>query len=311
MTSRSCSTSSSVLPKSRSFANAAISRRLSRGMQSDRRLVQHVQHAGQSAADLACQANTLRFASGERRRAAASVRYSRPTSTRNCKRLRISLSSSPAILRSRRGQLPIDEFGQQRSQRLLAVLVQRVFLKAHRGGVVAQPAAAAGRTFDFIDQMIQLVRGTRSTAATLLPTPDRDPCIESETCGRALARRFPGGRHVDPGFAAAVQIRSGAARGVSCSKGTSSGTSGLRGKRRRASARKAVFETVATKPPLRRLASAFELCSSAAGLAHLDSPVLHRQGTSPNAVERKAVRRQAFEAAAAAIAGKMLAVDLG
>ena len=40
-------------------------------MQADRRFVEHVQHAGEAAADLARQANALRLAAGERRRRAA------------------------------------------------------------------------------------------------------------------------------------------------------------------------------------------------------------------------------------------------
>ena len=39
-------------------------------VQADRRFVEHVQHAAQAAAELAGQANPLRFAVGERRRAA-------------------------------------------------------------------------------------------------------------------------------------------------------------------------------------------------------------------------------------------------
>ncbi len=43
-------------------------------MQADGRLVEDVEHAGQAAADLAGQANALRFAAGERRRRPAQVR---------------------------------------------------------------------------------------------------------------------------------------------------------------------------------------------------------------------------------------------
>ena len=51
-------------------------------MQADRRLVEHVEHAAQSAAHLAGQPNSLGFAAGERR-SRPSDRYSSPTSTRN------------------------------------------------------------------------------------------------------------------------------------------------------------------------------------------------------------------------------------
>ena len=49
------------------------------GMQADRRLVQHVEHAAQSRADLRCQANPLRFAAESVAADASSVRYPRPT----------------------------------------------------------------------------------------------------------------------------------------------------------------------------------------------------------------------------------------
>ena len=62
---------SSVLPRSRSFLSAATRRRVVARVEADRRLVEHVQHAAQAAADLAGQANALRFAAGERRRGAA------------------------------------------------------------------------------------------------------------------------------------------------------------------------------------------------------------------------------------------------
>ena len=69
-------------------------------MQPDGRLVEDVQHAAQSAAHLARQADALHFAAGQRGGGRASVRYSRPTSTRNCSRLRISRPTSPATFRA-------------------------------------------------------------------------------------------------------------------------------------------------------------------------------------------------------------------
>ncbi len=50
------------------------SRRVVARVQADGRLVEHVEHAGQAAADLAGQADALGLAAGERRRRPASVR---------------------------------------------------------------------------------------------------------------------------------------------------------------------------------------------------------------------------------------------
>ena len=70
ITSRSCSTRTSVLPRSRRCRRAAEQPGVVARVQADRRLVEHVEHAGQAAADLAGQADPLALAAGERRRAA-------------------------------------------------------------------------------------------------------------------------------------------------------------------------------------------------------------------------------------------------
>ena len=70
ITSRSCSTRTSVLPRSRRCCRAAEQPGVVARVQADRRLVEHVEHAGQAAADLAGQADPLALAAGERRRAA-------------------------------------------------------------------------------------------------------------------------------------------------------------------------------------------------------------------------------------------------
>ena len=107
ITSRSCSTTSSVLPRSRSLCSALEQPRVVARMQADRRFVEHVQHAAQAAADLAGQADALRFAAGERRRRRGRASGSRGRRRRrNCSRLLISRSSSPAILLLARRQLP-------------------------------------------------------------------------------------------------------------------------------------------------------------------------------------------------------------
>ena len=68
--SSSCSTTTTVLPWSRSRASVSSRRSLSRGMQADRRLVEDVEHADQPAADLPGQADALHLAAGKRGRGA-------------------------------------------------------------------------------------------------------------------------------------------------------------------------------------------------------------------------------------------------
>ena len=59
-----------MLPRSRRCRRAAEQPGVVARVQADRRLVEHVEHAGQAAADLAGQADPLALAAGERRRAA-------------------------------------------------------------------------------------------------------------------------------------------------------------------------------------------------------------------------------------------------
>ena len=60
-----------VLPRSRSRASVAEQLAVVALVQADRRLVEHVQHAGQVRADLRRQPDALSFAARQRRRAAA------------------------------------------------------------------------------------------------------------------------------------------------------------------------------------------------------------------------------------------------
>ena len=99
--SRSCSTTTTrvadvaqVLERGQQLAVVAL-------VQADRGLVEHVDDAGQLAADLAGQPDALALAARERGRRAGRASGSRgPTSSRKRRRERISLSSSAAILAS-------------------------------------------------------------------------------------------------------------------------------------------------------------------------------------------------------------------
>ena len=64
--SSSCSTTSTVLPRSRRRSSVSIEPAVVALVQADRRLVEHVQRADQPGADLAGQADALRLATGER-----------------------------------------------------------------------------------------------------------------------------------------------------------------------------------------------------------------------------------------------------
>ena len=66
MASSSCSTTMTVLPMSRRRCQRREQAPVVALVQPDRGLIQHVHDAGEAGADLACQADALRFAAGER-----------------------------------------------------------------------------------------------------------------------------------------------------------------------------------------------------------------------------------------------------
>ena len=68
--SSSCSTTITVLPRSRRRCSVTSSRSLSRWCRPMRRLVEHVEHAGEAGADLRGQANALALAARQRAGAA-------------------------------------------------------------------------------------------------------------------------------------------------------------------------------------------------------------------------------------------------
>ena len=68
MVSSSCSTTTTVLPRSRSRASVAEQLAVVALMQPNRRLVEHVQHAGQVRSDLRGEPDPLPFAARQRGR---------------------------------------------------------------------------------------------------------------------------------------------------------------------------------------------------------------------------------------------------
>ena len=96
MVSSSCSTTSTVLPRSRKLLERATAVVVAR-VQSDGRFIQNIEHAAQPRADLCGQANALRFAAGKRAAERSRLRYPRPTAIRKLRRAPISSSTRAAI----------------------------------------------------------------------------------------------------------------------------------------------------------------------------------------------------------------------
>ena len=138
------------------------------GMQPDGRLVEHIEHAAQAAADLRRQTDALHFA--------ARKRGGRPRE-RQVVQAHVHQKLHPVAnlaghfarhftLRVRR--LPIAELLQQPAQRQAAKLVDRPAAQPHGRRIVAEPAATADGTLHFVDEMFKLrAEGRRGPARFL------------------------------------------------------------------------------------------------------------------------------------------------
>ena len=215
-------------------------------VQADRRLVEHVQHAGQAAADLAGQADALasppESVGAGRGRASDSPS---PTSTRNCKRFAISRTRSPAIFLLAWLELPGLESVRAFAQRQLAELVERLSAKPDGRRVVAQAAAVADRAGDLVDQVLRAAAASWARAATASSIAGNRPLYwkrkPAGRCAVATSALPPSARGADrnlkPFLARAVQDRSGGAAAASSLERHVERNPGAAARRRRASAR--------------------------------------------------------------------------
>ena len=115
-------------------------------MQSDGRLVQHIQHAAKLRADLRGQADALRFAARERGGGARQAQVIRdPTAVRNSSRLRISSITRAGDLLLALVELPGFDGGERAIDGHLGQLGDARAFHAHRQTARAQtPAVAIG-----------------------------------------------------------------------------------------------------------------------------------------------------------------------
>ena len=306
-----------MLPRSRSLSQRAEQPAVVARVQADRRLVEHVEHAAQAAADLAGQANPLRLAAGERRRGPGRASGSpSPTSTRNCSRLRISRTSSPAIFRSRGVELPACRTRRSSSpsgRRQISSIVRPRNRTAAASSRSRLPPH--GRALDLVDQVLQPRRGTRRQRGGFFQGRVEALVLEAERAAvRAavfLRSRLPSAvEHVEPLLARAVHDepavawrragRTARRRARRC-----------RGQSRRASAANSAAVRLGPQGdrPLgeRELRVAQQRGRVRAGLR---AQPFARRAPAQRAVEREMVRRERLEAPPAAVAGEVLAVDV-
>jgi hypothetical protein len=126
-------------------------------VEANRRLVQHVQHPRQTAADLTGQPDALRFAAGKRRRWPAQGQIIQSHINQELQAVGDLPQYLARYLLLPLRQLQLVEKGERLAQRQVAELTQRVVGKAASRGIVAQPGAAARRTRNFTYEMIELL----------------------------------------------------------------------------------------------------------------------------------------------------------
>ena len=169
------------------------------GMQADRRLVEHIEHAGEPTADLRCQPNPLQLAAGEAAGRPGQVEIVEPN-------IDEKLDAAAELPQEVGGDRPLllgeadrGELLGQPPQRHPAPDIERAAKERDGGGHLLQPAAAALRAGHLAHHRIN-------------PPPQGDHQPRGLLAGGlhpAELKREAERRHVDPGVARALKERSG------------------------------------------------------------------------------------------------------
>ena len=282
-------------------------------MESDRRLVEDVKHAGQAAADLRRQADPLRLAAREGRRRPCQGQVAEPDVGEELEPFADFAYQFAGDLLFPFRELLLFEEGEQVVERPAADLVDRQVVEPDRGGVVAQAASHAGGALDLFHLEREAAAERGDQAGGLVDCGIEPLVLEPEEDRRG---RFPpgglsGGIHVvggqgEPAVAGPVEEEAAVPR-VHLLERLVGGDPRLPAERvqKTGGLRRAGFGPEVERPLAQR---AFRLLDHMA-LAHADfgAEPLAVGAPAERAVERKVVRRQAFEAPPAFGAGEMLA----
>ena len=157
-------------------------------VQPDRRLVEHVENAGQPAADLAGQADPLALTAGKRRRAtgqAQVIEADVDQERQAVAHLAKQVARDVLLVGVERQFL---EESQSLAQRPAADLVERESLEPHGRGIVAQPASHAAGTGHLVDHPLKLVAVDERNAAGFLEGREQALVLEGKPAGDATRR---------------------------------------------------------------------------------------------------------------------------
>ena len=287
-------------------------------VQADRRLVEHVEHAAQAAADLGwpggCAASRRRRASGRAGRASGSPARRRPGTAAGCGSRGSARRRSSA---RRASSFQLWNSSQQLAQRQAAELVDRPAAEAARPR--RRRAAGCRRRREHSTSSTRCSSSPRKPGdsaagffqrrieALVLEAEERWPRPPDRTAGfrRAACRAV----HVEPLLARAVQDQPAVAARRVRSNGTSSGNARARAQSASSIGANSRLSASGHRPtrPLgeRELRIAQQRGRVRAGLR---AQSFAGRAPAQRAVEREVVRRERLEAPAAAVAGEVLAV---
>ena len=163
-------------------------------VEADRRLVEHVQHAAQAAADLAGEADALGFAAGKRRGGAAECEIVESDVDQEREPVFDFANQLAGDFLFVRREPPFFDLGDQLAQRRAADLVERAVAEADGRRIVAQPAAAAFAAVDLADELFEQRAQSRRELAMLLRARGKGLCIGSGKRSNAIRSGEPARR---------------------------------------------------------------------------------------------------------------------
>jgi hypothetical protein len=126
-------------------------------VEADRRLVEHVEHPGEAAADLAGQADPLALAAGERGRASREAQIVEPDVDQELEPVANLADQVAGDVLLVAVEPEVAEKAERPAQRPAANLFDRRPAKPDGRGVVAEPRPHASDARDVVDHSVQLV----------------------------------------------------------------------------------------------------------------------------------------------------------
>ena len=136
-------------------------------MQPDGRLIEHVENPGQSAADLAGEADPLALTTGKRGRATGQAQVIETDIDQELQAIAHLAEEIACDVLLVGVQRQFLEEGQGLAQRPAADLVDGESLESHGRGIVAKPGSHAAGTGHLVDHPLQLVTVDERNAAGL------------------------------------------------------------------------------------------------------------------------------------------------